>query len=410
MHGHDHATNTSFNENTIKNYISDKRIYNDFLDILKIDLKFLLEIIKKYEQEYKRSFDDIIGDSCAVKLKNVDKQLAIKLWCNQDKLWDLVFKDLEFKDGESALLAFWGNYYFVNKLREKFPKVNFYQMEESLLDADYITGKLVGSFLDGFINIKRSMKFDKIIMNPPYNGNLHLKTLDATIKENTEAEIVNLSSIRWLQDPLAERKTQLKNNKKTPDYFSEEGTFIWHHIKELQQFLKKETNEAFGTLCEPIAIYHCSNKEQPEFKADFSMAERMLENVKRFYIDMMKEEGEFVVPTAHYHWSSGDEAGQPFGLCLSENGTYVKSGWTKGLHDTYEQLHFKTENEAENFKKFLQSKVYQFVLGKLHIGKRLSLSPIPMMPTYTHPWTDEDLYKYFNLTSEEISMIETEIK
>ena len=46
--------------------------------------------------------------------------------------------------------------------------------------------------------------FDKIIMNPPYNGNLHLKILQEAMKHGDE--IVNLSPIRWLQDPLAEYK------------------------------------------------------------------------------------------------------------------------------------------------------------------------------------------------------------
>ena len=32
------------------------------------------------------------------------------------------------------------------------------------------------------------------------------------------------------------------------------------------------------------------------------------------------------------------------------------------------------------------------------------------MHDYTHPWTDDDLYKYFNLTPEEIAIIESEIK
>lgn len=35
---------------------------------------------------------------------------------------------------------------------------------------------------------------------------------------------------------------------------------------------------------------------------------------------------------------------------------------------------------------------------------------LPFMPTYTHPWTDKDLYEYFNLTPEEIAIIESEIQ
>ena len=48
------------------------------------------------------------------------------------------------------------------------------------------------------------MKFDHIIMNPPYCRNLHLKILNEAIHHSDD--VVNLSPIRWLQDPLAEYK------------------------------------------------------------------------------------------------------------------------------------------------------------------------------------------------------------
>ena len=52
---------------------------------------------------------------------------------------------------------------------------------------------------------KLGMKFDKIIMNPPYDRNLHLKILEECLKHiKNDGEIINLSPIRWLQDPLAE--------------------------------------------------------------------------------------------------------------------------------------------------------------------------------------------------------------
>ena len=34
----------------------------------------------------------------------------------------------------------------------------------------------------------------------------------------------------------------------------------------------------------------------------------------------------------------------------------------------------------------------------------------PWLGDYTHPWTDEDLYKYFNLSDDEIAIIESEVK
>lgn len=46
----------------------------------------------------------------------------------------------------------------------------------------------------------------------------------------------------------------------------------------------------------------------------------------------------------------------------------------------------------------------------MKVDQSIPLSYLPFMSTYTHPWTDEMLYKYFDLTQEEINIIENEIK
>src|SRR5574344_1903910 len=56
-----------------------------------------------------------------------------------------------------------------------------------------------------FIKELTSMpKFDIAIMNPPYDKNLHLKILEAVIP--VANKVVNISPVRWLQDPLAKYK------------------------------------------------------------------------------------------------------------------------------------------------------------------------------------------------------------
>ena len=54
------------------------------------------------------------------------------------------------------------------------------------------------------------MKINKVLMNPPYDGSLHLKVLENVLTNilslNSAAEVVSVQPVRWLEDPLAEYK------------------------------------------------------------------------------------------------------------------------------------------------------------------------------------------------------------
>ena len=64
------------------------------------------------------------------------------------------------------------------------------------------------------VNKDKHLKFDVAIMNPPYDGNLHLKILEKVIP--IADKVVNISPARWLQDPLAKyKKTAIIINLKT---------------------------------------------------------------------------------------------------------------------------------------------------------------------------------------------------
>lgn len=242
------------------------------------------------------------------------------------------------------------------------------------------------------------MKFDHTISNPPF-GRLYLKIIRETLKYSDD--YVVLSPIRWLQDPLAEYKRG-SDWKKFGD--------VRERIHSLDILTKKETDAFFGIACEPIGIYTINNKTSIEFNHDFG--KRIIERTEKFYSDYMNhKKTKFSIPVAKFHWTiGGTEYFEPFSLALSENGTYAKTGWTKGLHDTYEIFYFDTKDELENFRAFLQLKSYKWILGQLLVGKRLPIDLIPMMPTYKKPWTDTDLYEYFDLTPEEIKEIENAIR
>ena len=79
-------------------------------------------------------------------------------------------------------------------------------------------------------------KFDCCIMNPPYDKNLHLKILEKVIP--VADKVVNISPIRWLQDPLAK-------HKKSSDYKRYEDT-ISKMIESLEVVEREKAAEIFN--------------------------------------------------------------------------------------------------------------------------------------------------------------------
>lgn len=87
------------------------------------------------------------------------------------------------------------------------------------------------------VNILKDMNDLNIIMNPPYDSNLHLKVLQNVINEFPDANIVNLSPIRWLEDPCAEYK-------KGSDF--KKFSLVRSHIEKLEKISVIEAENSFG--------------------------------------------------------------------------------------------------------------------------------------------------------------------
>jgi len=73
---------------------------------------------------------------------------------------------------------------------------------------------------------------------------------------------------------------------------------------------------------------------------------------------------------------------------------------------------FKTQDEAVNCMEYLKTKFVRFLLQQLITGQHLSADKFRFVPLqdFTCLWTDDKLYKKYNLTEEEIIFIESMIK
>lgn len=127
----------------------------------------------------------------------LQKYVAICLNYTDGKLNE-VFTDhgnitvIVYKDNK----MFTNVYYKVNKITGE--KIEF-------RDFDNVP-KMFNDRINGFKG-KKTMTYDFILMNPPYDKNLHLKIVEQSINLLTdEGILVNLSPSRALQDPLAKYK------------------------------------------------------------------------------------------------------------------------------------------------------------------------------------------------------------
>ena len=252
----------------------------------------------------------------------------------------------------------------------------------------------------------------RIIMNPPYSGNLHLKILSHLISLYPDAEIVNLSPIRWLQDPLAEYK-------KNSDWFRFED--IRGYIKELDVISAKEAQELFSSAqYENLGVYHVTKNGGLDILPKPFISQALFDKVnlptyqgkyKSFYSERVSEgyknfDKPFVKLSA-FHGNVGSK--DWFDIVTPQKELAMSKVQNRGGDCTF-TFNFDTQEEAENFFAYCQTKFVKACNGNVKTNIRWPGYAIPVMPTYTHPWTDQQLYDYFNLTDDEIAIIEKEVK
>ena len=259
------------------------------------------------------------------------------------------------------------------------------------------------------------MKFDHIIMNPPYCRNLHLKILNEAIKHSDD--VVNLSPIRWLQDPLAEYKRN-SDFKKFKD--------IRDHIESLEVISRECGAEVFNIrLNSDLGIYHITKFGGFDCAKIINANMRLVKISVNCHFPNLKPYCEsdaraFVTVRT----ITDPRASTAYDIVSHNNGIFINGKtldckyWRDALHKAKNcnddrvpsGIYFSTVDEANNFINWSDTKTIKYFVKQLIVDQNIYTQFLPFMNDYTHPWTDEDLYKYFNLTDDEIKIIEDEFK
>lgn len=73
---------------------------------------------------------------------------------------------------------------------------------------------------------------------------------------------------------------------------------------------------------------------------------------------------------------------------------------------------YESEQEAQNLKQYLSLKLPRFLIAQLTAGQHVTKGKFALcpIPDVAHSWTDEELYRKYELTKEEIGFIESRIR
>lgn len=249
-------------------------------------------------------------------------------------------------------------------------------------------------------------KFSICLMNPPYSKNLHLKFLEKTIE--VVDKVVSIQPIVWLNKskvntPLY-RYRKIFNGKvesieyiphrQMNDYFNignsieAGGIFVLSEHGDLDLMNYGFENEQEQKLYEKISLI-----EHPEvltFAQAISKKQYGKQNHK--YDPIILSDYKYYVPV--YTWHGGKDC---YEATVIEN-PKKKIG---------EILIFNSEEEVNNFKESLKTKFMNWYYYKFVVPADWKLQNVMFrLKDYSKPVTNETFYKLFNLTKEEIEIIE----
>ena len=273
-----------------------------------------------------------------------------------------------------------------------------------------------------------AMKFDHIIMNPPYKRDLHLKILTECTKHLKEdGDIVNLSPARWIMDPLAKYK-------KNSDYYKYNSTL--KKVESVGILSNVEASKMFSIgIVSDLGIYHLAADDVDAVDAASDpIVDRVMETgmvgvpVKK--LGDCKSKAFFFLSTLG---STGGRERVPdtilrcpsYGVFVDGlyNGKTPKQIQESNVHVTqsgdisqWPVLGFPTEEEASNAYAYFKSKLMRY--WKLHCDTAncVCFSYYPWLGDVANPrtgligfksdWTDSDIYKLYGITDSMVELME----
>lgn len=241
------------------------------------------------------------------------------------------------------------------------------------------------------------MRFSYAIMNPPYDRNLHLKFLEKVIK--VADKTVNISPVRWLQDPFAPYVKGSDLNK-----FENS---VAKHIESLEIIDAKEGSKLFSVLfAMNIGVYTCSEKGGYNYKHTNPLVQKIVNktlesnwepyNMKTFVQSGALCKKPYILNIAPVRMNESDDKVYITCRCY-ENQLNVQVPETdQGVCGGH--FEFDTEEERRNFYDCYASPFMLWTYKLWKTNAKTFSKKVPYFGDYTKPWTNARFCEYFGIT------------
>lgn len=272
---------------------------------------------------------------------------------------------------------------------------------------------------------ENSMKFDIVIGNPPYNNDIYLDFINMANKLS-----------RYSYSMIIPAKWQIKGGDKNEIF----RKYILPFISDLVYY--PNSKDVFNIDCQGGVCYFAAAKEK-QIKLKLSTLckdQKLLETDGYEQIDItdliilynntvrniIKKLGTYdklccmnKVIDGNYNVAITNVYSEK--SCTSKSGSayvtikpYITTSSDKKNEDTSFLNSFDTEDEAKSYISYLETKFirFMFLLAKtsLHMQSDNAWNFIPNPGSFDHIFTDDELYKKYNLDQDEINIIKSVIK
>jgi hypothetical protein len=421
----------------IKSFVSGEKLSK--VDHLKDVILMLRDYVKVGEVE-KKKFGEVMTDLELVKhilsripeedFKNPNKTFID--FANGTGVFPLVviyrlmkgLKDVKgFEDDEVRYKHIIENQIFVSEIQ---PKNMFLYM--CLVDPhdEYKLNIYTGSSLDeGFKNHMKSVwckeSFNYGIGNPPFNQMIDMKFVRLSYELCDVTCIVHPST--WLLDEKGKQKAFTETKDLIKDHLESIELFNGNKIFNIALFVPcvityiNKNKSSVGIECldkiNDVQLVYDNIYQINKYsdKLIYNNLKKKIINIENNLLNYKnKLNGNFYVNTAQIRGnvSKNDDSK------MSQDDFYTiitKETKVSNKKEKHMFFSFETEIESNNFILYLKSNFCRFCLSIYKNNSQLDRGELGIIPwlDFTQEWTDEKLYKEFDLTKEEIKFIEKNI-